>query len=81
MFLFHDKKRGKPYWRYVLVKSQLLKKFQDDVASGDIDVADYGYVFYSGWGTDLPETTKKKLIISHHNIVRFLHWCVYSNSL
>ena len=62
IYLIRGKVKGKQAWHYVLVKSHLLKKIEDQTASGTVNVADYGHVLYSGWGTDPPESTKNKLV-------------------
>ena len=45
----------KPAWHYVLVDEDKVQEFKDKVATGTIDVSDYGEVLYSGWGKDPPQ--------------------------
>ncbi len=52
VYLVRGKDRNRPAWHYVLVKERLVEKFKETVASGTIDVADWGEVLESGWGED-----------------------------
>ena len=51
----HGKDRGRDAWHIVLVERALLDDFKLKVESGNINVADYGYVIKSGWGKDPPK--------------------------
>ena len=46
---------GRKAWHLVLVERELLKDFREKVSTGTVDVAKYGYVIKSGWGTDPPD--------------------------
>ena len=63
LYLVRGKDRGKPAWHYVLVEDDedTLKKYKAKVASGSIDVADYGQVLKSGWGRDPPKHVKDEI--------------------
>ena len=47
--------RGRNAWHTVLAERALLDDFNLKIKSGNIDVADYGYVIKSGWGEDPPK--------------------------
>ena len=53
--LVRGKDRGRPAWHFVFVDEDKVQQFKDKVATGTIDVADYGEVLYSGWGEDPPQ--------------------------
>ena len=38
-----------------------VQNFKDEVATGTIDVSDYGEVLYSGWGEDPPQDIRDKV--------------------
>ena len=54
-YLVRGKDRGCPVWHYVLVDEEKLDNFNAQVATGTINVADYGRVLKSGWGKDPPK--------------------------
>lgn len=64
VYLVRGKHRGRPAWHYVLVNddAENIKAFLEDLASGNIDVADYGIILKSGWGKDPPQETKDYLL-------------------
>ena len=55
VYCVHSEDRGTPTWYYVLVDEDKVQAFIDKVKSGNIDVADYGKVLYSGWGKGPPQ--------------------------
>ena len=62
-FLVRGKVDGRPAWHYVKVldDQDTIDKFLEKVASGNLDVADYGQVLKSGWGKDPPNDVNAKL--------------------
>ena len=60
-FLVRGKDRGSTAWHYVLVDEDKVEDFKAKLKSGNIDVADYGKVLYSGWGEDPPKDTVRKV--------------------
>jgi len=46
---------GKPAWHYVQVEKMKQPLFLHQSKSGELDVADYGKILYSGWGKEPPE--------------------------
>ena len=56
IFLVRGKDRGREAWHYVLLvdDDEIIKQFREKVASGTVDVANYGFVLKSGWGKDPP---------------------------
>ena len=61
VFLVRGKDRGKAAWHYVLVNEGLKEEFKTKIATGNIDVAKYGFVVCSGWGENPPEDIKNKV--------------------
>ena len=63
MYLVRGKDRGKPAWHYVLLvdDEDTINLFKKTVASGTVDVADYGQVLESGWGADPPNEVVDKI--------------------
>ena len=53
-FVVQGKDRGRPAWHMVLLHddAENIKAFHEAVASGLVDVTDYGLVLKSGWGKD-----------------------------
>jgi hypothetical protein len=47
--------RGHPTWHYVRVDPRKRPQFLQQVRTGTIDVAEFGDVLFSGWGTEPPE--------------------------
>lgn len=52
---------GKPTWHYVSVDKMKLPLFLRQAKTGNIDVAEYGKVLFSGWGKYPPENIRKKI--------------------
>ena len=61
LYLVRGKDKDKPAWHYVLVDKEKENQFRAQVATGKIDVAEYGKVLYSGWGKDPPEEKEKQI--------------------
>ena len=61
VYLVRGKDKDKPAWHYVLVDEKKENQFKAQVATGNIDVAEYGKILYSGWGKDPPEEKKKQI--------------------
>ena len=63
-YTVRGKVRGRPSWYYVLLSSgdeEYRAQFKaSKVATGHIDVADWGYVLASGWGKDPPQSITDK---------------------
>ena len=60
LYLVRGKDRGRPAWHYVLVRTESIGEFLKRIDSGTVDVANYGKVITSGWGTDPPENIKQR---------------------
>ncbi len=54
IYLVRGKSDGRAAWHYVLVEPHKKHAFLRSIESGSLDVADYGDVLCSGWGTDPP---------------------------
>ena len=63
IFLVRGKDRGRPAWHYVLLidDEDVKTEFRAKVASGRVDVADYGQVLKSGWGNNPPNEVKEEI--------------------
>lgn len=61
IFTVRGKDRGRQAWHLVLVERKLLDSFREKVATGNIDVAKFGYVIKSGWGEDPPADVLKNV--------------------
>ena len=59
VYLVRGKDKDKPAWHYVLVDKEKEDDFKTKVATGTIDVADYGKIICSGWGENPPADKKK----------------------
>ncbi len=70
VYLVRGKDDGKAAWHYVLVDEEKLENFKVKVASGQMDVADYGKVLFSGWGKDPPQ---EKVDIIDKKYARYIH--------
>ena len=59
--------RGRPAWHCVLLAddAEKIKSFHEAVASGNLDVAEYGTILQSGWGDDTPEDIVEQIIKKH----------------
>ena len=53
--------RGWDAWHIVLIERELLDAFREKLSTGNVDVADYGYVIKSGWGKDPPDDILDKI--------------------
>ena len=60
IFLIHGHEQGYPVWDYVLLDddAEKIRGFLSEVASGTVDLEDYGTILKSGLGTDPPQGTK-----------------------
>ena len=61
LYLVRGKDGGKPAWHYVVVDKKKENHFKTQVATGHIDVAEYGKILCSGWGEDPPKEKKKQM--------------------
>ena len=64
VFIIRVKIRGKPAWHFVLLSDSsedYKKRFSEKVATGNIDVTEWGYIIQSGWGKDPPQSVRDKL--------------------
>ena len=63
IFLVTGEDRGRACWHYVKGddNEDTQKAFHDALATGHIDVADYGEIVKSGWGKDPPDDVKKEI--------------------
>uniref|UniRef100_A0A914M354 PDZ domain-containing protein n=1 Tax=Meloidogyne incognita TaxID=6306 RepID=A0A914M354_MELIC len=58
--LFSSATRGGA-WHYVLVDKDKKEDFQENIETGNLDVADYGRILCSGWGEYPPQDVKVKM--------------------
>ena len=62
VFLIRGKDRGEPAWHYVLLENdEDIKKFRAKLASGIVDVDNYGQVLKSGWGKNPPNEVRQEI--------------------
>lgn len=54
VYLVRGKDQGQAAWHYVLIDAPKLSSFQRQLATGSMDVKNYGQILYSGWGEDPP---------------------------
>jgi hypothetical protein len=67
VFLVHGKSQGKELWHYVKVPHEKVADFKAAVHDGKLDVAQYGKVLFSGWGSEPPkEITDKVMALNSH---------------
>ena len=61
--LVRGKGHGRAAWHYVLLDDdpEKTREYHQAVASGDINVADYGKLLKSGWGRDPPQEVKDEI--------------------
>ena len=70
VYLVRGKDNGKEAWHFVLVDKEKITDFKEKIKSGNIDVAKYGKVLYSGWGKDPPQ---EKVDIIDKKYASFIH--------
>ena len=63
--LVRGKDKGKPAWHFVEVNKTLTGLFYKRVKSGSLDLADFGTVLASGWGTDPPDSKREQILKAH----------------
>ena len=61
VILVSGKDKGKPAWHFVDVKKTLTGLFYKRVKSGSLDVAHFGTVLASEWGTDPPDSKREEI--------------------
>lgn len=61
LILVRGKDKGKPAWHFVDVKKTLTGLFDKRIKSGRLDVADFGTILASGWGTDPPDSKREQI--------------------
>ena len=61
LFIVRGEDKGCPAWHYVLVDEEKLNDYNAQVATGTINVANYGRVLESGLGKDPPEDIVRKI--------------------
>lgn len=54
VYLVRGKDDGREAWHYVLIDAPKLAGFRRGLATGSLDVSEYGKILYSGWGQDPP---------------------------
>ena len=62
-YIVIGKDRGRPGWHCVLLSSgdeEYRAQFLAQVATGNVDVADWGYILASGWGEGPPQSIMEK---------------------
>lgn len=61
VYLVRGKDQGRPAWHYIMVvdDDEALDLFHKTVKSGNVDVADFGFVIKSGWGVDPPDHVRE----------------------
>ena len=65
LVLVHFKDKGKPAWHFFEVKKTLTGLFYKRVNSVGLDLADFGTVLASGWGTDPPDSKREQILKAH----------------
>ena len=65
----HGKDKGRPCWYYVLVDEEKLDDFKAKVATGTIDLADYGRILKSGWGKDPPKNIVHEINLRYSDFI------------
>ncbi len=55
VYLVRGQSSGKPVWHYVLVDKLKQPLFEQMLKTGQLDVAQYGRVLYSGWSEHPPQ--------------------------
>ena len=69
VYLVRGKDRGREAWHYVLVDKDKLDDFKAKIATGTIDVAEYGKVLCSGFGKDPPKDIERMIDLQYMPIV------------
>jgi hypothetical protein len=54
VYLIRGKDAGRPAWHYVHIDGMKLRAFKRALATGSLDVSQYGEILKSGWGKDPP---------------------------
>lgn len=55
LYLINAQAEGKDSWYYLQVDAPKHNAFKQKLETGSLDLADYGTVLYSGWGTTPPD--------------------------
>jgi hypothetical protein len=55
IYLTRGTNQGKPAWYYVAVWDDKLDGFFERTQGGSLNLADYGFIIYSGFGQDPPK--------------------------
>ena len=63
IFLVRGKDHGRPAWHYVFIvdDDDIKQAFLAKVATGSLDVANYGQILRSGWGEKPPSEVTDKI--------------------
>ncbi len=61
VYLVRGKDNGRNAWYYVLVDPLKISLFLRMIEAGSLNLEDYGEVLASGWGTDPPDTVKRRI--------------------
>ena len=64
IYKVRGKDRGQQAWHMVLLSNtseEHKKRFLEEVNSGHVDAAKWGYIIESGWGKDIPDSVEKKI--------------------
>ena len=81
VYLVRGKDRGWEAWHYVLVDKDKVDDFKAKIASGTIDVAEYGKVLRSGWGKDPPKDVERMIDLQYKPIVAPIDVAEYGKAL
>ena len=69
VYLVRGEDSGHPAWHYVFIDEEKLDNFKAKVATGTIDIANYGRILKSGWGKDPPKYTAHKINLRYGDFV------------
>ena len=69
VYLVRGEDRGWKAWHYVLVDKDKVDDFKAKIATGTINVAEYGKVLRSGWGKDPPKDIARMIDLQYMPIV------------
>ena len=61
VYIVRGEEKGHLVWHYVFVDEEKLDDFKAKLATGAIDVSDYGRILKSGWGKDSPKDIVRKI--------------------